>query len=213
MEAKYEHKQFEAWWLEHQRSELNTAYDDAMDGWFARAQLPASPPSVSVDEVPITLMTALNFFNNGERLELWKQFNCSDSMLANITRAVLLKQRAEASKAQPVAHAAESIELARAAYHGGAPAVSLVAQLLGHAPCEFCGYHHAHCRCKAQPRTLRDIGRLQEEQMAALVPVAEKTCFCQKSDAWRCAVDRGMSTLACHCECHKRGRIAGKEQP
>lgn len=27
-------------------------------------------------------------------------------------------------------------------------------------------------------------------------------CSCSKSDAWRCAVDQGINTVACHCPCH-----------
>lgn len=27
-------------------------------------------------------------------------------------------------------------------------------------------------------------------------------CFCVYSDSWRCAVDRGLTTVSCRCSCH-----------
>lgn len=32
----------------------------------------------------------------------------------------------------------------------------------------------------------------------------EKVCDCKKSDAWRCAVDKNLITVSCHCLCHRR---------
>lgn len=34
-------------------------------------------------------------------------------------------------------------------------------------------------------------------------------CSCRKSDAWCCAVDQNLSTVACTCSCHKNN--TGKE--
>jgi len=32
------------------------------------------------------------------------------------------------------------------------------------------------------------------------------TCFCRKSDAWRCARDQNLiDRVACNCPCHRRG--------
>lgn len=28
-------------------------------------------------------------------------------------------------------------------------------------------------------------------------------CSCRLSDAWRCAVDRRLGTVACSCKCHR----------
>lgn len=33
-------------------------------------------------------------------------------------------------------------------------------------------------------------------------------CNCKKKDAWRCAVDRNLKSVACMCACHKK--IYGK---
>lgn len=52
-----------------------------------------------------------------------------------------------AAQEQGCSDRVDAIEMARAAYEGGSTAVSLVAQLLGHAPCAVCGYHTKHCRC------------------------------------------------------------------
>lgn len=30
-----------------------------------------------------------------------------------------------------------------------------------------------------------------------------RTCNCRRSDAWRCAVDQGSSSVACSCACHR----------
>lgn len=29
-------------------------------------------------------------------------------------------------------------------------------------------------------------------------------CFCRFTDPWRCAVDQGLSTLICDCQCHRK---------
>lgn len=29
------------------------------------------------------------------------------------------------------------------------------------------------------------------------------SCNCKRSDAWRCAVEQGLSTVSCHCKCHQ----------
>lgn len=28
-------------------------------------------------------------------------------------------------------------------------------------------------------------------------------CACRLSDAWRCAVNQNLRTVACHCRCHR----------
>jgi len=29
-------------------------------------------------------------------------------------------------------------------------------------------------------------------------------CDCKLSDAWRCAIQKGLSTVSCHCPCHRQ---------
>lgn len=29
-------------------------------------------------------------------------------------------------------------------------------------------------------------------------------CSCRHTDAWRCAVERNITTVTCHCDCHRR---------
>ena len=29
-----------------------------------------------------------------------------------------------------------------------------------------------------------------------------RNCDCKRSDAWRCARDRGLDAIVCHCACH-----------
>lgn len=60
------------------------------------AESPSEQPQGEVAPVAgieaITLMQARDFFTEDERMAMWKEFNYSDSEIANITRAVLTKQ-------------------------------------------------------------------------------------------------------------------------
>jgi hypothetical protein len=29
-------------------------------------------------------------------------------------------------------------------------------------------------------------------------------CDCKRSDAWRCAVEKNLNTVSCHCKCHNK---------
>lgn len=35
-----------------------------------------------------------------------------------------------------------------------------------------------------------------------------RTCNCQTSDSWRCAVQRNLRSVHCHCQCHSHTRFS-----
>lgn len=38
---------------------------------------------------------------------------------------------------------------------------------------------------------------------------ARPTCSCKHSDAWRCAVDKRLTTVSCSCACHRASQGEG----
>lgn len=51
------------------------------------------------------------------------------------------------------------------------------------------------------PMTNR-IADLIDQEMESEPPRRGEYCKCEWSDAWRCAAQRGLSTIACGCRCH-----------
>ena len=36
--------------------------------------------------------------------------------------------------------------------------------------------------------------------------IKKNLCFCRFNDAWKCACDQGLSSVSCHCDCHRKNR-------
>ncbi len=50
---------------------------------------------------------------------------------------------------------------------------------------------------------IKPLGVIETDAM--IIPEAPaRTCNCKKSDAWRCAREQSLRTVACHCACHRR---------
>jgi hypothetical protein len=47
------------------------------------------------------------------------------------------------------------------------------------------------------------LARALEEVPPDLRPRSRSCCFCKFSDAWRCAREKNLPTIACQCECHR----------
>lgn len=56
---------------------------------------------------------------------------------------------------------------------------------------------------KALCAELRQEKRINDFVESALSDTV-LTCSCRRVDAWRCAVDQNLRTVACTCPCHKR---------
>lgn len=48
------------------------------------------------------------------------------------------------------------------------------------------------------------VEELQTEVIGKSKPKLPPPCTCTRSDAWRCAVDRHLPTVSCHCSCHRQ---------
>ena len=83
-----------------QQCTLHEAHVDAIHEWAERAKV--AERKLAQQAEPVSLMNALNFFTESERMALWKRGNYSDSAIANITQAVLNKIRTAPPQRKPL---------------------------------------------------------------------------------------------------------------